>query len=136
MGQGLPDPTAAPDVDSRLWSEAIGRTFAERVVPGLRIPGADDYLTDLAKGASPPPVGTAPDKAPAGVARAWTERTKARGPKRQLWHYHRSLNLRATAPAAPGRLRPTLRDGVDRGGRDRRIAADHEAATSRPRSRR
>ena len=25
MGRGLPDPTAAPDVDSRAWAEAIGR---------------------------------------------------------------------------------------------------------------
>ena len=50
MGQGLPDPTSSPDVDSRLWAEAVGRTFAERAVVGLRIPGADDYLAELAEG--------------------------------------------------------------------------------------
>ena len=42
---------SAPDVDSRLWTDAVSRTLlAERVVPGLRIPQADGYLTDLAKG--------------------------------------------------------------------------------------
>ena len=51
MGQGMPDPLSAPDVDSRLWSDAVSRTLlAERVVPGLRIPGADGYLSDLSKG--------------------------------------------------------------------------------------
>ena len=36
MGQGLPDPISAPDVDSRLWSDAVSRTLlAERVVPEL-----------------------------------------------------------------------------------------------------
>ncbi len=104
MGQGLPDPTSAPDVDSRLWAEAIGRTFAERAAVGLRIPGAEDYMAELAKGRAAALNGTAPQSALADVARAWTERTKARGPKRQLWHYRRSLNLRATAqqPPEPG----------------------------------
>jgi multiple sugar transport system substrate-binding protein len=104
MGQGLPDPAAAPDVDSRLWSETIGRTFAERAVPGLRIPDSAGYSADLAKGLDAAVSGTAPQSALADVARAWAERTKARGPKHQLWHYRRSLNLRATAqqPPEPG----------------------------------
>ncbi len=101
MGQGLPDPTSAPDVDTRLWAEAVGRMFAERPVVGLRIPGADGYLADLAKGRAAALSGTAPQAALADVARAWTERTRARGPKRQLWHYRRSLNLRATTPRPP-----------------------------------
>ena len=64
MGQGLPDPTSAPDVDSRLWSDAVSRTLlAERVVPGLRIPGADGYLSDLAKGRVAAAGGEAPEKA-------------------------------------------------------------------------
>jgi multiple sugar transport system substrate-binding protein len=102
MGQGLPDPLSAPDVDSRLWSDAVSRTLlAERVVPGLRIPGADGYLGDLSKGRVAAAAGEAPEKALAAVARAWTERTKAAGPNRQLWHYRRSLNTLATLPQAP-----------------------------------
>ena len=102
MGQGLPDPISAPDVDSRLWSDAVSRTLlAERVVPGLRIPGADGYLSDLSQGRVAAAGGEAPEKALAAVAKAWTERTKAAGPKRQLWHYRRSLNSLATLPQPP-----------------------------------
>ena len=58
MSQGLPDPTSAPDVDSRLWSDAVSRTLlSDRVVPGLRIPGAAGYLDDLAKGRAGRPGG-------------------------------------------------------------------------------
>ncbi len=103
LSQGLPDPTSAPDVDSRLWAEAVGRTFAERPVVGLRIPGSEDYLADLAKGRAAALGGKEPRSALADVARAWAERTKARGPRRQLWHYRRSLNLRATTPRPPER---------------------------------
>ena len=99
---GSARPTTAPDIDSRLWSDAVSRTLlADRVVPGLRIPDADGYLDDLAKGRQAALAGEAPRKALEGVARAWAERTKARGPKRQLWHYRRSLNLRATSPEPP-----------------------------------
>ena len=106
MGQGLPDPVSAPDVDSRLWSDAVSRTLlAERVVPGLRIPGADGYLSDLAKGRVAAVAGEAPDQALGSVAKAWAERTKAAGPKRQLWHYRRSLNTLTTfsLPPEPGK---------------------------------
>ena len=101
MGEGLPDPASSPDVDTRLWSEAVGRTFAERAVVGLRIPGADAYLAELAEGRAAALGGMAPQSALANVARAWTERTKARGPKRQLWHYRRSLNLRTPSSRPP-----------------------------------
>jgi multiple sugar transport system substrate-binding protein len=102
MSQGLPDPTSAPDVDTRLWSDAVSRTLlSDRVVPGLRIPGAAGYLDDLAKGRHAALAGEDARKALEGVARAWAERTKAKGPKRQLWHYRRSLNLRATTPEPP-----------------------------------
>jgi multiple sugar transport system substrate-binding protein len=102
MGQGMPDPLSAPDVDSRLWSDAVSRTLqAERVVPGLRIPGADGYLSDLTKGRVAVAAGLAPDKALADVAKAWIERTKAAGTQRQLWHYRRSLNALATPPQPP-----------------------------------
>src|SRR5262249_47799239 len=96
-----PDPTSAPDVDTRLWAEAVGRTFAERAVPGLRIPGSADYLADLARGRAAALAGTAPQAALADVSRAWAGRTPSRGPNRQLWHYRRSLNLRATTPRPP-----------------------------------
>jgi len=103
MSQGLPDPTSAPDVDSRLWAEAVGRTFAERPVVGLRIPSSDGYLADLTKGRTAALDGQDPKSTLADVARAWAERTKALGPRRQLWHYRRSLNLRATTPRPPER---------------------------------
>jgi multiple sugar transport system substrate-binding protein len=102
MGQGLPDPTSAPDVDSRLWSDAVRRTLlGERIVPGLRIAGADDYLKDLTKGRVAAVNGESPEKALHSVAQAWTDRTAARGPKRQRWHYLRSLNTMATLPQPP-----------------------------------
>jgi multiple sugar transport system substrate-binding protein len=94
MSLGLPDPTAAPDVDSRLWSDAVSRTLlADRVVPSLRIPDAHGYLDDLAKGRAAALAGDRPQQALEQVAAAWAARTKARGPKRQAWHYRRSLNL-------------------------------------------
>jgi multiple sugar transport system substrate-binding protein len=106
MGQGLPDPTSAPDVDSRLWSDAVSRTLlAERVVPGLRIPGADGYLGDLASGRMAAVGGEAPAKALEAVAKAWADRTRTAGPRRQLWHYRRSLNSLTTfsLPPEPGK---------------------------------
>jgi multiple sugar transport system substrate-binding protein len=104
MGQGLPDPMSAPDVDSRLWSDAVSRTLvAERAVLGLRIPQAELYLADLAKGRVAAAGGTSPADALAGVAKAWSERTRAYGPKRLLWHYRRSLNSLVTLPEPPER---------------------------------
>jgi multiple sugar transport system substrate-binding protein len=104
MSEGLPDPTSAPDVDSRLWSDAVSRTLlTDRVVAGLRIPGADGYLRDLAKGRAAAMSGEDPQKALDGVARAWDERTRDLGPKRQTWHNRRSLNLRSTALEPPAR---------------------------------
>jgi multiple sugar transport system substrate-binding protein len=104
MSLGLPDPTAAPDVGSREWSEAVRRTLlAERVVPGLRIPVAGGYLQDLAKGRADALAGQPPDGALQAVARAWTERTKALGTQHQSWHYRRSLNSLVTLPHPPER---------------------------------
>ena len=105
-GPGIARSDSAPDVDSRLWSDAVSRTLlAERVVPGLRIPGADGYLSDLSKGRAAAAAGEAPEKALGHVAKAWAERTKAAGPKRQLWHYRRSLNSLTTfsLPPEPGK---------------------------------
>jgi multiple sugar transport system substrate-binding protein len=87
-----------------MWSVAVKQTLtAERVVPGLRIAGADGYLSDLAKGRASAVAGEAPEKSLRAVAKAWTERTAAKGQKRQLWHYRRSLNKLVTSPQPPER---------------------------------
>lgn len=101
---GLPDPTSAPDVGSREWSEAVRRTLlAERVVPGLRIPDAGGYLQDLATGRLEALAGKGPEQALHAVAQAWSERTKTLGPQHQVWHYRRSLNSLVTLPHPPER---------------------------------
>jgi multiple sugar transport system substrate-binding protein len=102
LGQGMPDPTAAPDVDSRQWTLAVGNTLRlERAVPGLRVHGADGYLSDIAKGRLAAVSGEAPEKALRAVAEAHAARTQILGPKRQLWHYRRSLNKLGTMPQPP-----------------------------------
>jgi multiple sugar transport system substrate-binding protein len=102
MGQGLPDPLAAPDVDGRLWADAVSRTLqAERVVPGLRIPDTGGYLDDLTKGRVAALAGEPPAQALAAVVKAWSERTRRLGPKHQLWHYRRSLNSLTTSSTPP-----------------------------------
>jgi multiple sugar transport system substrate-binding protein len=102
MGKGPPDPRAAPGVDPKQWSDAVSRTLlAARVVPGLRIPDADDYLADLGKARVAAVQGESADHALQSAARAWTDRTRALGTKRQLWHYRRSLNSLATLPEPP-----------------------------------
>ena len=124
MGQGLPDPTSAPDIDSRLWSDAVSRTLlAERIVPGLRIAGADDYLKDLAKGASPPPMArvrkrrSIPLPRTGQLARPLAVQSVSVG----------TINAVSTkSPRAPS-LRNAGRNGKGlSGGRHRRIDADHE----------
>ena len=102
MDQGLPDPSSAPDVDSRLWSVAVRQTLtSERSVTGLRIPSADLYLSDLATARVAAVNGEAPAKALQGLAKAWTDRTARLGPQHQLWHYRRSLNSLVTLPQPP-----------------------------------
>ncbi|MGO9599550.1 MAG: extracellular solute-binding protein [Isosphaeraceae bacterium] len=104
MGSGLPDPTSAPDVDSRQWSDAVRRTLqAARVVPGLRIPQASGYLNDLSHARAAALAGKDPAEALHDLAQAWTARTAAQGRKRQLWFYRRSLNSLATLPVPPPR---------------------------------
>lgn len=106
MGRGLPDPSAAPDVDPRSWSGAVSRSLmAERVLPGLRIPDAAGYLADLSEGRASAMSGKAPAEALRDVAAAWKSRTATLGPARQLWHYRRSLNTLATLPEPPPRGR-------------------------------
>lgn len=103
VSQGLPDPTQAPDVDARQWSDAVARTLqAQRVVLSPRIPGAAAYLDDLAQGRAAALAGEPVDKALKDVAARWTAVTKSRGPNRSIWHYRRSLNHLATLPTPPG----------------------------------
>ncbi len=102
MGQGMPDPTSAPDVDVRLWSDSVSRTLmAVKVVPGLRIPEAGGYLADLTQGRLAALQGESPEKALEKVAANWASRTAAFGPKRMAWHYRRSLNSLATGSEPP-----------------------------------
>ncbi len=104
MGQGLPDPTSAPDVESRQWTDAVSRTLmAARVVPGLRIPEASGYLEDLSRSRVAALGGKDPEAALGELSQAWAARTKARGTQHQLWHYRRSLNTLATLPEPPER---------------------------------
>lgn len=105
MGRGLPDPSSAPDVDPRLWSDAVSRSLlTDRALPGLRVPDADGYLADLSQGRiDAVNGGKAADEALGDVAAAWIERTQRLGVKRQLWHYRRSLNALATPPNPPKR---------------------------------
>lgn len=104
LGAGLPDPRSAPGVDPRQWGRAVSDTFtAARVVPGLRIPGADEYLADLSKARLAAAAGKPADVALKEAAQAWMERNKKRGLERQLWHYRRSLNRAVTTPEPPPR---------------------------------
>ena len=105
MGRGLPDPTTAPDVDPRQWSDAVSRTLlAERVVPGLRIPDAAGYLDDLTKARARCAGGQGPrDRSPRGSPRPGVPAPGHWAPQRQLWHYRRSLNSLTTLPQPPQR---------------------------------
>jgi multiple sugar transport system substrate-binding protein len=104
LGQGLPDPRSAPGVDSRGWSRAVRQTLlAPRVVPGLRIPDTQGYLSDLGKARAAALGGEPSQRALETAARAWSTRTEKLGLKRQLWHYRRSLNTLATEAEPPAR---------------------------------
>jgi multiple sugar transport system substrate-binding protein len=106
LGQGPPDPRAALGVDARQWSDAVNQTLiARRVIPGLRIPQTEGYLTDLSRkrcaalGNEHEPAESALKE----VAHAWTRRTEELGRARQSWHYRRSLNALVTPPEPPER---------------------------------
>ena len=104
LGGGPPDPRSAPGVDTRRWSDAVGRTLnAPRVVVGPRIPEARGYLADLEAARIAVVGGEPAEGALKSVARAWLERTKRLGTARQVWHYRRSLNVLATLPEIPER---------------------------------
>jgi multiple sugar transport system substrate-binding protein len=106
LSQGPPDPRAAMGVDARQWSDAVNQTLiARRVIPGLRIPKAEDYLTDLSrKGCAGRGAGhESAESALKEIAHAWARRTEELGRARQTWHYRRSLNALVTSPEPPER---------------------------------
>ena len=85
-----PTPSAGP-----CWPSAWCRACA--------FPDAAGYLDDLSKARVAALAGKDPEAALREVAAAWTDRTRARGTQRQLWHYRRSLNSLATLPQPPPR---------------------------------
>ncbi len=102
LTQGMANPRSAPGVEPRPWADAVNRTLtADRVVPGLRIPHATDYLADLSKARVAAVNGEPADKALDDLAKAWAERTKSLGQSRQTWHHRRSLNGLVTPSAPP-----------------------------------
>jgi multiple sugar transport system substrate-binding protein len=104
LAQGLTNSRSAPGVEARGWSDAVSQTLnARRVMPGLRVPGAAGYLADLARARLAAVDGEPPDRALAGLANAWSSRTRALGAGRQTWHHRRSLNGLVTAPEPPPR---------------------------------
>lgn len=99
-----PEQRAIPGVVPLQWSKAVADTLsAPRVVPGLRIPDARGYLSDLGAGRIAAVGGLPVEEALRGVAKAWEARTKALGAARQVWHYRRSLNTFETTPEPPAR---------------------------------
>ncbi len=105
LALGLPDPQGAPLVDSRAWGVAVSQTFgAPRVVVGLRIPEAEEYLDELGHALQQAATGGAtPEQALAQAEAAWNARTEKIGRARQLWHYRRSLNRLSTTREPPER---------------------------------
>jgi multiple sugar transport system substrate-binding protein len=106
LSSGPPDARAALGVDARQWSDAVNQTLiARRVIPGLRIPQAEGYLTDLSRqrvaalGDEHQPAESALKE----IANAWARRTEELGGARQTWHYRRSLNALVTTPEPPER---------------------------------
>ncbi len=91
-------------VESRPWEEAVSRTLnSERLVPGIRVPDARGYRSDLTKGRLDALKGTPAEAALKSVADAWSARTKALGQARQTWHYRRSLTKLSTAVEPPSK---------------------------------
>ena len=103
LPQGMVNPRSAPGVEPRPWADAVNRTLtADRVVPGLRIPHATEYLGDLTKARAAAIKGEPVEKALADLAKAWADRTRALGHPRQTWHHRRSLNGLVTPAQPPG----------------------------------
>lgn len=101
---GLPDPRSALGVNSKSWGNAVLDTLtAPRVVVGLRIPGALDYLDDLSRARLSALSGAPAQSSLQSAASAWTDRSASLGPARQLWHYRRGLNKLPTTANPPSK---------------------------------
>jgi len=100
---GPPETGSFAALERRTWSDAVSRTLlADRVVSGLRIPGARGYFADLEAARTRAAAGDASAaEALAAAAEAWRERTDTLGLERQRWHYRRSLNELAAGPEPP-----------------------------------
>lgn len=105
IGQGPAQARDLPGLSGRDWSDAVSRTFlADRVLVGLRIPGAPEYLAELARAVASASSGEAtPGDALEAASEAWDARTDGLGRERQAWHYQRSLNSFSTADTPPPR---------------------------------
>ncbi len=102
LGVGLPFGGASLGIDSRAWGVAVAETLTNaRVIPGLRIPGADAYLAEFARARGAAIAGTPPEAALLAASAAWAELSKKLGPRTQLWHYRRSLNRLITESTPP-----------------------------------
>ena len=104
LTQGMANPRSSPGVEARPWADAVAKTLnADKVVPGLRIPKATDYLADLSTARVAAVNGQPVSEALQDLAGAWTKRTQALGFARQTWHHRASLNGPSTAPEPPPR---------------------------------
>lgn len=104
LTQGMANPRACPGVEARPWADAVAKTLtAEKLAPGLRLPGAPGYLADLAAARVAATTGTPVEDALKSLADAWAARTRSLGVARQTWHHRRGLNGPATAATPPPR---------------------------------
>ena len=106
LGQGPPDPRAAPGVDARQWSDAVSQTLiaapgrprpADPARPTATSPTSARGRVAAVAGepAEPCPARRSPRPGPSGPRRS--------APSGRLWHYRRSLNTLVTAPEPPER---------------------------------
>ncbi len=104
LTQGMTNPRSAPGVEARSWADAVTRTLsAEKVVLGLRIPGATSYHADLSTARVAAVNGQSPAEALQTLTDAWAKRTQSLQLPRQTWHHRRSLIGPTTAPEPPAR---------------------------------
>jgi multiple sugar transport system substrate-binding protein len=89
-----------PRLDIRGLGRAVSRTLmADRLLPGPRLPGQEQYRADLARARASALQGRSVDEALGEAARAWETFTDTLGRERQRWHERRSLNQ--PTPATP-----------------------------------
>ena len=101
MGLGLPDPTSAPDVDSRLWSDAVRRTLlAERSRAGSTNPRCRRLPERPRQGTRGGDGGRASRKGASGRRQGMDRAHASAGRQRQLWHYRSQPQQPDDAPTA------------------------------------